>query len=79
MNTNVVSKDTARPPNINIRRDELQHPWLHYGRDDLLDMIQGKGGVNDLPKLNHKDPLKVLHFCYSLITMFKSVRFITRF
>ncbi|OOF69811.1 alpha/beta hydrolase [Rodentibacter caecimuris] len=43
VSTNTVSKDTARPPNINIRRDELQHPWLHYGRDDLLGMIQGKG------------------------------------
>ncbi|WP_018355834.1 hypothetical protein [Rodentibacter pneumotropicus] len=36
-------------------------------------------GVNDLPKLNHKDPLKVIHFYYFLITMFKSIRFITRF
>ncbi|MBF0827874.1 hypothetical protein, partial [Muribacter muris] len=25
--------------------------------------------VNDLPKLNHKDPLKVIHFYYFLITM----------
>ncbi|THA00867.1 alpha/beta hydrolase [Rodentibacter pneumotropicus] len=49
VNTSYVSKDTPRPPNINIRSDELQHPWLHYGRDDLLKIIQGKG-----EKLNEK-------------------------
>uniref|UniRef100_UPI00359FAFD3 alpha/beta hydrolase n=1 Tax=Glaesserella sp. TaxID=2094731 RepID=UPI00359FAFD3 len=41
--TGKVGRDTPKPPYLTpIRTDEMQIPWLHYGREDILKLIKGK-------------------------------------
>lgn len=37
-----VSKDMSKPVNID-KTSQLQIPWLHYGREDLAQIIAGRG------------------------------------
>ncbi len=69
--TPIQDSGLITPPRAEQQRNSIRFPFV----SNLFTQIN----VNDLPKLNHKDPLKVIHFYYFLITMFKSIRFITRF
>ncbi|AFI87160.1 hypothetical protein SA3033_03475 [Aggregatibacter actinomycetemcomitans serotype d str. SA3033] len=51
-----VTPDTPKPPYVTpVSTDEMQIPWLHYGRDEMLNIIEGKGKKADKPTYEEYD------------------------